>query len=345
MCSISGIINTDGTPIPGDVIIKSIASMHDRSNGLGGGFAGYGIYPGYKDLYAFHLTFTDPEAKQRTEEVLKNCVMIHKDESIPTEDNPEGTPIFWRYFIEVPEKVQEFEEDFVVDLVMKINSNISGACVISSGKDMGIFKGVGYPEDIGRFYRIDEYSAHMWTAHGRFPTNTHGSWEGAHPFGLLDWSVVHNGEISSYGINRRYIETFGYGLNQGTDTEVVTYLVDMLIRKHKLSFDQAATVLAPPFWDEIERLDDREMVKKLRIIYSSAQLNGPFSIIIGHRNGMVGLNDRTKLRPMTVGRFNGTVMMASEECAIRAVSPDVEDILYPRGGEPVIIDLEEHVTS
>ena len=33
--------------------------MHDRSNGLGGGFAGYGIYPEYRDFYAFHIFFDD----------------------------------------------------------------------------------------------------------------------------------------------------------------------------------------------------------------------------------------------------------------------------------------------
>ena len=41
----------------GDSIVRSMATMHDRSNGLGGGFAGYGIYPQYKDLYAFHLFY------------------------------------------------------------------------------------------------------------------------------------------------------------------------------------------------------------------------------------------------------------------------------------------------
>ena len=31
--------------------------MHDRSNGLGGGFAVYGIYPSYADHYAFHVMY------------------------------------------------------------------------------------------------------------------------------------------------------------------------------------------------------------------------------------------------------------------------------------------------
>lgn len=345
MCSISGIINRYGDLISGEVIIKSIASMHDRSNGLGGGFAGYGIYPKYSDLYAFHLIYNNEAAKQQTEELLRHCVMVHKDEPIPTEHHSGPTPIFWRYFVEVPEKMQNIEQDFVVDLVMKINSGIDGACVVSSGKNMGIFKGIGFPEEIGRFFKLKDYRAYMWTAHGRFPTNTRGSWQGAHPFGLLDWSVVHNGEISSYGINRRYIETFGYGLNLGTDTEVVTYIIDLLVRKHGLSFDMAAKVLAPPFWEEIGRMEQSDFIRKLRIIYSSAQLNGPFSIIVGHAGGMIGLNDRTKLRPMSVARLNGTVIMASEECAIRAVAPEVEEIWHPRGGEPVIVDLEEHAAG
>lgn len=35
-CAISGIMNKKGQCIPGTDIIKSIALMHDRSNGLGG---------------------------------------------------------------------------------------------------------------------------------------------------------------------------------------------------------------------------------------------------------------------------------------------------------------------
>ena len=65
---------------------------------------------------------------------------------------------------------------------------------------------MGYPEDIGIFYKLDEYEGYSWTAHGRYPTNTPGWWGGAHPFALLDSSVVHNGEISSYDANRRFMD-------------------------------------------------------------------------------------------------------------------------------------------
>ncbi len=39
-CAISGIFSKSGNRFNGESIIKSISAMHDRSNGLGGGFAG-----------------------------------------------------------------------------------------------------------------------------------------------------------------------------------------------------------------------------------------------------------------------------------------------------------------
>ena len=38
-CAISGIFSKKGKTLNGRSIIESIATMHDRSNGLGGGFA------------------------------------------------------------------------------------------------------------------------------------------------------------------------------------------------------------------------------------------------------------------------------------------------------------------
>ena len=34
----------------GETVISGMLPMHDRSNGLGGGFAGYGIYPEYNHI-------------------------------------------------------------------------------------------------------------------------------------------------------------------------------------------------------------------------------------------------------------------------------------------------------
>ena len=71
-CAIAAVISRDGKRMTGDSVIKGIATMHDRSNGLGGGFAGYGIYPQYKDFYAFHIFYNDSDAKEKCERFLKD---------------------------------------------------------------------------------------------------------------------------------------------------------------------------------------------------------------------------------------------------------------------------------
>ena len=71
-CAISGIFHKDGTRETGERIIASIRPMHDRSNGLGGGFAGYGIYPEYADYYAFHVFYDTPEAKAINWEIMES---------------------------------------------------------------------------------------------------------------------------------------------------------------------------------------------------------------------------------------------------------------------------------
>ena len=154
---------------------------------------------------------------------------------------------------------------------------------------------------------------------------------------------MHNGEISSYGINKRYLEMYGYRLTLLTDTEVAAYLLDLLIRRHGLSIDIACSVLAAPFWKNIDRLDqgDMEFLTALRLTYGSALLNGPFSILFGHSKGLVGLNDRIKLRPLVAAEKGDMVYMASEESAIREICPSPDKVWAPRAGEPVIVNLEE----
>lgn len=348
-CAISAVISKDGERMTGERIIESMLPMHDRSNGLGGGFAGYGIYPEYKDFYAFHVFFNDNEARVRCEKLLKERFEIVKAEQIPIRKIPEITdiPLIWRYFVaplaSVLSRLQLDEKEYVARTVMHINTKLHGAYVFSSGKNMGTFKAVGFPEDVGRFYRLDEYGAYSWTAHGRYPTNTPGWWGGAHPFTLLDYSVVHNGEISSYDANRRFIEMFGYKCTLQTDTEVITYIADYLLRRQGLSLEELADVIAAPFWSTIEKMPPKEaqQLKYLRKIYPNLLITGPFSIILGFDGGLMALNDRLKLRSMVVAEKGEKVFIASEEAAIRVMEPDAENVYAPAGGEPVIVKVKE----
>ena len=57
-CAIAGIMDKSGKRHDGSDILKSIALMHDRSNGLGGrALPAYGIYPEFAELSAFHIMY------------------------------------------------------------------------------------------------------------------------------------------------------------------------------------------------------------------------------------------------------------------------------------------------
>jgi len=347
-CAISGIFSKSGRRFSGESIIDSISVMRERSNGLGGGFAAYGIYPEYKDYYAFHIFYDHKSAKKECEEFIEEHFDIINLSKIPTRKIPEikDEPLIWRYFVTpLPTKLADSQLDdreYVVRCVFRINTCIDGAYVFSSGKNMGVFKAVGFPEDVGRFYRLDEYEGYCFTAHGRYPTNTPGWWGGAHPFALLDYSVVHNGEISSYDANRRAIEMYGYKCTLKTDTEVIAYIIDYLHRRVGLTLKEICSVIAAPFWSTIERKppEEREELEYLRNAFSSYLITGPFSIIVGFEGGMMALNDRLKLRSMVVGEKDDMVYVASEEAAIRKIQNDLDRIWSPRGGEGVIVTLE-----
>ena len=349
-CAIAAVISKEGERMTGEKIMNSMKPMHDRSNGLGGGFAAYGIYSEYKDLYAFHMFFDSRDTRKKCEAFLKERFEVVKGELIPTRKMPEITdePIIWRYFVtplkSVLADLQLDEKEFVARTVMKINTETEGAYVFSSGKNMGTFKAVGFPEDVGRYYRLDEYEGYGWTAHGRYPTNTPGWWGGAHPFTLLDYSVVHNGEISSYDANRRFIEMFGYKCTLQTDTEVITYILDYLVRRQGLTLEEAADVIAAPFWSSIDSKTDeyeKQKLTYLRTVFPSLLVTGPFSIVLGFDGGLMALNNRLKLRSMVVGEKGDRVFIASEEAAIRVMEPDAENVSAPAGGEPVIVKVKE----
>jgi glutamate synthase domain-containing protein 1 len=346
-CGLFGMMDCSGRLFDAEEPVKAMVNMHDRGNGLGGGFAVYGIYPDFKEDYAFHVMYLKPEAKERAEEVLADNFNIRQCEELPVDASAKvlHPPIIWRYFVSPrAERLQgQASDDFVVTNVMKINTEMGGAYVFSSGRNMGVFKGVGFPEDIAAYFRLREYRGYLWVCHSRFPTNTPGWWGGAHPFNILDWTVVHNGELSSYGTNRRYLEMYGYNCTMQTDTEVLAYALDLLRRRQNLPINIVGKILAPPLWDEIAEMESKErsLNVALRQCYGGLLMNGPFSIIAAHQGEMLGLTDRIKLRPLTAAIEGDKLFLSSEEAAIRCVSKELDKVWSPLGGEPVVGRLKD----
>jgi len=135
---------------------------------------------------------------------------------------------------------------------------------------------------------------------------------------------------------------FGYKCTLLTDTEVAAYLFDLLFRKHRLPIRAVFMAMAAPFWKDIEHYKETglekvyEMAKMIRTVYAPAMLNGPFAMLFAFKDGVIGFNDRIKLRPFVAAENGETVYMASEESAIRVICPEPERVWMPKAGEPVI---------
>ena len=96
-CAIAAVISREGNLMSGEKIIECMKPMHDRSNGLGGGFAAYGIYPEYKDQYALHIFYNNQTCREECERFLKDSFEVVRSENIPTRKIPEITdePLIW----------------------------------------------------------------------------------------------------------------------------------------------------------------------------------------------------------------------------------------------------------
>ncbi|MHB8105102.1 MAG: hypothetical protein ACYDG5_06140, partial [Dehalococcoidales bacterium] len=122
-CSIFGAMDRSGRRFSGEGVIKAIANMHDRGNGLGGGFAVYGLYPEHADNYALHIMYLGSQNKLETEEFLREHFNIIWQEEVPSRITAaiKNPPLVWRYFVDAPQNLPEnlSADDYVVAKVME----------------------------------------------------------------------------------------------------------------------------------------------------------------------------------------------------------------------------------
>ncbi|MGC8805541.1 MAG: hypothetical protein ACP5QD_06390, partial [Candidatus Ratteibacteria bacterium] len=129
-CGIAGIFNKHGRLLSGEIIVRAIDSMKDRGNGLGSGYAGYGIYEDFRNYRCFHLLYNQATARDQAEQYLKTFFNVKLSEKIPTRKikSIKNPPVLWRYFLEAKESTPlEKEENLIVSVCMWINHNVNDA--------------------------------------------------------------------------------------------------------------------------------------------------------------------------------------------------------------------------
>ena len=220
--------------------------------------------------------------------------------------------------------------------VIRIRCGNEGRLRLFQRKEHGHLQGRRLPEDIGRFYRLEEYEGYAWTCHGRYPDQYRPAGGAARiPSGCWNLSVVHNGEISSYDANRRYMEMFGYRCTLQTDSPRSSPTSSITCSaKRGLTLQEIAHVIAASFWSTIANKEEHLRANRRRCCAACSppcSLPGPSPSSSATRAGLMALGDRLKLRSMVCAEKGDKAYISSEESAIRKIEPSLDRIFAPAG--------------
>lgn len=358
-CGVIGIIGSK--KLKGNCIIRPCEQMRNRGNGKGGGVAAVGLFDGYKDHYALHISFLDEKAKGPVEKEFVESVfhIAHAEKQESLDDYRETglevkPPLVWRYFVRVkPEKLEPFarenriseneaaENEFVFQNSFRLNAKYyehrkdPQAFVLSHGRNLMILKGVGYAEEIAHYYCLEEIEANLWIGHQRYPTRGR-VWHpgGAHPFIGLHEALVHNGDFANYHAVCEYLRQWGIVPQFITDTEVSVLLFDLYSRVLGYPLEFVIEALGPTPEGDFERLTKRRqrIYRAIQSAHLHGSPDGPWFFIVARAEPgtgspqLIGITDVSMLRPQVFCLQEGEKSfgaIASEKQALDAFFEEI----------------------
>ena len=340
-CGVTGFACT--IPVRGKFIYEPSVQMQNRGNGKGGGIAAVGLVPEEVGVsravldshYLVQVALLEPTAHA---EVERRFILPHFDVAhsarIPTIDNFRDLPGLevrppdvHRYVVRVkPDVLRKFAEDtglaalsprdledeFVYRNSYKLNEEFYAslgekrAFVLSHGRDMAVFKIVGYAEQNVQYYKLEDFRAHVWIAHQRYPTKGR-VWHpgGAHPFVGVNEALVHNGDFANYHSVCEYLRQRHIRPQFLTDTEVSVQLFDLWDRVYKYPLEYIIEALAPTSELDLDHLTPakQRLYRQIQATHIHASPDGPWFFIIARSHPdrkqfqLMGITDTSMLRP------------------------------------------------
>jgi len=339
-CGVTGFIAS--IPIAGRHIYEPSVQMHNRGNGKGGGIAAVGLCAAdlgvTQDVldshYLLQVAYLDSSSQQAVEKSnIAPLFDIHKAEKIPTIDDYRQIglevkpPDVWRYLVRVKkdrltsfvEKNQldkledrKAEDEFVYQNTISLNQQYYAslgekqAFVLSHARNVMILKIVGYAEQVTQYYCLDDFRAHGWIAHQRYPTRGR-MWHpgGAHPFSGMHEALVHNGDFANYHSCSEYLNQYNIYPQFLTDTEVSVLMLDLYSRTFGYPMEYIIEALAPTTEYDFDSLPQakQRIYRYIQSQHMQGSPDGPWFFIIARNNPykkifqMIGITDTAMLRP------------------------------------------------
>jgi glutamate synthase domain-containing protein 1 len=364
-CGVTGFACT--VPVRGRHIYEPSVQMHNRGNGKGGGIAAVGLAPEQVGApqevldshYLLQIALLDPGAREEVErEFILPWFDVALSAALPTiGDHREvqglevRPPDVQRYLVRVkPDELREFaganglaglpprevEDEFVYRNSYRLNEAYYAslgekrAFVLCHGRNLAVFKIVGYAEQIIHYYQLEDFSAHVWIAHQRYPTKGR-VWHpgGAHPFVGLNEALVHNGDFANYHSVCEYLRQRNIHPQFLTDTEVSVLLFDLWDRVYHYPLEYIIEALAPTTELDFDRLphEKQRIYRQIQAAHIHGSPDGPWFFIIARslpdrrQFQLLGITDTAMLRPQVFALSEGEAqigLVCSEKQAIDA---------------------------
>ncbi|HTY61475.1 MAG TPA: glutamate synthase [Acidobacteriota bacterium] len=365
-CGVTGFACT--VPLAGRFIYEPSIQMQNRGNGKGGGIAAVGLTPEQmgvsRDIldnhYLLQIALLDPSCHAELERqyVLPNFDVAlstrqpHIDDYRDIPGLEVCPPDVHRYVVRAkPDVLKSFaastgleglsprdlEDEFVYRNSYRLNDAYYAslgdkrAFVLSHGRDLLVFKLVGYAEQNVEYYQLQDFKAHAWIAHQRYPTKGR-VWHpgGAHPFVGVNEALVHNGDFANYYSVCEYLRQRNIRQQFLTDTEVSVQLFDLWDRVYKYPLEYIIEALAPTTELDFDQLppEKQAIYRQIQATHIHASPDGPWFFIIARsqpdqkRVQLLGITDTAMLRPQVFALSdNGDVqigLICSEKQAIDA---------------------------
>jgi glutamate synthase domain-containing protein 1/glutamate synthase domain-containing protein 3 len=364
-CGVTGFISS--IPVGGRHIFEPSVQMHNRGNGKGGGIAAVGLSAGSlgvsQDLldthYILQIALLDPGARRDVEKkFIEPYLEVAASGKIPSADDYRDIPGLevrppdvWRYFARVKGDVldrfiednglrdiglQKAEDEYIYRNTYLLNQAFYAslgekkAFVLSHGRNLMILKIVGYAEQVSQYYLLDDFKAHGWIAHQRYPTKGR-VWHpgGAHPFIGMDEALVHNGDFANYHAVTEYLKQNNVFPQFLTDTEVSVLLLDLLNRTYGYPMEYIIEAMAPTTEHDFDLLplSKQQIYRHIQSNHINSSPDGPWFFIIARNDfynkafQLIGITDTAMLRPQVFALQEGEVqigLICSEKQAIDA---------------------------
>ena len=214
-------------------------------------------------------------------------------------------------------------------LLLQHRGQDAAGIVTQQERKFFMHKAKGMVRDVFRTRNMRALPGHCGLGQVRYPTagNAYSEEEAQPfyvnaPFGIV---LVHNGNLTNaHALKSELFTTDHRHINTESDSEVL-----LNVLAHELEKSTRGLPLAPTDVFAAVRNVHRRVKGSYAVIAS----------IAGH--GLLAFRDPFGIRPLCIGRGNGTVMLASESVVLEGTAHTLDRNLAP--GEAVFVDLEGNV--